>query len=94
MCRNIRTLFHFEPPTTTEEIEAAALQYVRKISGIRKPSARNAEAFARAVREVTETSARMLETLERTGVPRTREGELARARKRGEARVERSRLIG
>ena len=63
MCRNIQTLFNFEPPATDEEIQSAALQYVRKISGFTKPSQANEEAFARAADEVTEASRRLLDSL-------------------------------
>jgi len=88
MCRNIRTLHHFEPPTTPEEIRAAALQYVRKVSGIAKPS-RDADAvFARAVDQVTAATTRLLDALPERGEPRTREGEKAKARARWERRAQ------
>jgi hypothetical protein len=86
MCRNIQTLFNFEPPATDEEVHDAALQYVRKISGFTKPSQANEEAFERAVDEVTEASRRLLETLVTTAAPKDREVEAARRRARAEKR--------
>jgi hypothetical protein len=86
MCRNIRPLANFEPPVTDEEVQAAALQYVRKISGTAKPSRANAEAFDRAVAEVAEASARLLDTLVTTAPPKDREVEAAKARERSAAR--------
>jgi hypothetical protein len=86
MCRNIRTLYNFEPPATEEEVRSAALQYVRKISGFTKPSKANEEAFARAVEEVTEVSTRLLDALVTTAPPRDREVEAERARERAERR--------
>lgn len=86
MCRNIRTLHNFEPAATPEEIEAAALQYVRKISGATKPSKANEAAFARAVEEVTAASSRLLASLVTAAPPRDREIEAARARTRSAAR--------
>jgi hypothetical protein len=83
MCRNIRVLYHFEPPTTREEIRAAALQYVRKISGLRHPPAIDAEAFDRAVDEVADASTHLLSALRARSAVRTREGEREKARKRG-----------
>ena len=82
MCRNIRTLHNFEPPATEEEIRAAALQYVRKISGMTKPSVANAAAFERAVEAVAEVSARLLGELVTTAAPRDREREAERRRAR------------
>ncbi len=83
MCRNIRVLHHFAPPTTAEEIRAAALQYVRKVSGSAKPSIADEEAFHRAIDEVAATTARLLESLRPPrGNPRTREGEREKARAR------------
>jgi hypothetical protein len=82
MCRNIRTLYNFEPPATEDEVRAAALQYVRKISGFTKPSQANAEAFERAVDEVAAVSSRLLEKLVTNAAPRDREVEAARARAR------------
>jgi hypothetical protein len=86
MCRNIHTLFNFEPPATEEEVGDAALQYVRKISGFSKPSRANEEAFARAVDAVREASLRLLDELVTTAPPRDRDVEAARARARAEAR--------
>jgi hypothetical protein len=86
MCRNIRTLYNFEPPATEEEVERAALQYVRKISGFTKPSKANEEAFARAVDEVAAASARLLEALVTTATPKDREVEAEKARERGRQR--------
>jgi hypothetical protein len=86
MCRNIRTLYNFEPPATKEEVERAALQYVRKISGFTKPSKANEEAFERAVDEVAAASARLLEALVTTAAPKDREVEAEKARERGRAR--------
>ena len=86
MCRNIKTLFNFEPPVTSEEVRASSLQYVRKISGIHKPSKANEASFAAAVDEIAEVSARLLHSLE-TGVPpRNREVEAAKAKARAAAR--------
>ena len=82
MCRNIRTLFNFEPPATEEEIRAAALQFVRKISGLAAPSKTNLEAFDRAVDEVTRASSTLLASLVTTASPRNREVEAAKARAR------------
>jgi hypothetical protein len=86
MCRNIRPLSNFEPPATHDEIAAAALQYVRKISGATKPSRVNAEAFDRAVAEVTAASARLLDSLVATAPPKDREVEAAKARERAALR--------
>ena len=86
MCRNIRVLHNFEPPATVEEIEAAAVQYVRKISGASKPSKANEAAFERAVAEVTAASKRLLASLVTTAPPRDREVEAAKARARAAAR--------
>jgi hypothetical protein len=84
MCRNIRTLFNFEPPATEDEIRASALQFVRKLSGFNKPSQANAEAFGRAVEEVSGAARRLLKSLETNAPPRDRnvEAEKARARSR------------
>jgi hypothetical protein len=82
MCRNIRTLYNFEPPTTDEEVRAAALQYVRKISGFTAPSAANETAFQRAVDEVARASAVLLAALTTTAPPKDRGVEAARARAR------------
>jgi hypothetical protein len=86
MCRNIRTLHNFEPAATPEEIEAAALQYVRKISGTNKPSKANEAAFERAVREVTAASQRLLDSLVTSAPPKDREVEAAKARARAAVR--------
>jgi hypothetical protein len=86
MCRNIRQLHNFDPPATDEEVRAAALQYVRKISGSSKPSAANAEAFARAVDEVAAASARLLGQLVTNAPPKNREVEAAKARARAAER--------
>lgn len=80
MCRNIRQLYNFEPSATEEEIRAAALQYVRKISGFTKPSRANEEAFGRAVDAVAAVSAQLLDELHTSAPPRDREVEAARAR--------------
>ena len=82
MCRNIRTLYNFEPPATEDEVRAAALQYVRKISGFTKPSQANADAFERAVQAVTEASAQLLDELVTSAPPKDREAHVARARAR------------
>ena len=82
MCKNIHMLHNYEPPATEEEIRGAALQYVRKISGMNKPSQTNTAAFERAVEEVAATSARLLDALVTTAAPRDREVEAARARER------------
>ena len=82
MCRSIHTLYNFEPPATHEEVHAAALQYVRKISGFTKPSQANAEAFDRAVEAVTAASERLLGELVTTAPPKSREVEAAKKRAR------------
>jgi hypothetical protein len=86
MCRNIHTLFNYEPPATQEEVRDAALQYVRKISGFTKPSRANEEAFARAVDEVTGTTQRLIDALVTSAPARDREVEAARARERAAKR--------
>jgi hypothetical protein len=86
MCRNIQTLFNFEPPATDDEVRAASLQYVRKISGFTKPSQANEQAFERAVDEVTEASIRLLGELVTAAAPKDREVEAARRRARAEKR--------
>jgi hypothetical protein len=86
MCRNIHTLYNFEPPATNEEIRDASLQYVRKISGFTKPSKANEEAFARAVDEVTAASKRLLEQLVTSAPAKDREVEAERARARAAKR--------
>jgi hypothetical protein len=86
MCRNIHTLFNFEPPATDEEVRAAALQYVRKISGFTKPSQANEQAFARAVNEVTSASQRLLDALVTSAPAKDRAIEAERARARAAKR--------
>jgi hypothetical protein len=86
MCRNIRTLYNFDPPATDDEARAAAVQYVRKISGFTKPSRANAEAFDRAVDAVTEASVRLLGELSTSAPPKDREAEAAKARARAAER--------
>ena len=86
MCRNIHTLYNYEPPATEEEVRDAALQYVRKISGFTKPSRANEEAFARTVDEVSEATARLLGSLVTTASPRNREVEAERKRARAAER--------
>jgi hypothetical protein len=88
MCRNIRTLYNFEPPATEDEVHAAALQYVRKISGFTKPSKANEEAFNRAVHEVAHISRHLLEALETNAPPKDREVEAEKARERARKRYE------
>ena len=86
MCRNIRTLYNFDPPATEEEIRASALQYVRKVSGFNKPSAANAEAFERAVDAVTAASSVLLGELTTSAAPKDREVEAAKKRARSQQR--------
>ena len=86
MCRNIKTLFNFEPPATEAEIQASALQFVRKLSGFNTPSQANEAAFARAVEEVADAARRLLSTLQTQAPPRDREIEAAKARERSAAR--------
>jgi hypothetical protein len=86
MCRNIRTLFNFEPPATEEEIRAASLQFVRKISGYNKPSQANEAAFNRAVEQVAAAAHRLLDSLETSAEPKDRETEAARAKARAAER--------
>jgi len=86
MCRNIRTLYNFEPPTTPEEVDAAAVQYVRKVSGMQKPSQANAAAFERAVAEVSAVTTRLLESLVTSAPPRDREVEAERRRAKAAVR--------
>ena len=87
MCRNIRVLYHFDPPTTDEEIRAAALQFVRKVSGLRKPSAVDAGTFDEAVDAIAASTGRLLASLRARTATRTREGERERARLRGARRA-------
>ncbi|HEX2568224.1 MAG TPA: DUF2277 domain-containing protein [Polyangia bacterium] len=95
MCRNIKTLHHFEPPATPEEIRDSAVQYVRKLSGMRAPSRANRAAFETAVDDVTAAITRLFDSLEAHGPPRTREEEKHKARERGRKREEqmRTRLL-
>ncbi|MDX6448742.1 MAG: hypothetical protein QOD08_1205 [Gaiellaceae bacterium] len=86
MCRNIQTLYNFEPPATRDEVEAASLQFVRKISGFTKPSQANEEAFAHAVDEVTAASQRLLDALVTNAAPKDREVERERAKARAAKR--------
>lgn len=86
MCRNIRPLFNFEPPATDEEIAAAALQYVRKVSGTRAPSDKNTEAFDRAVAEIAKVTRDLIDTLETNAPPKSRLVEAQKARERNAKR--------
>jgi hypothetical protein len=91
MCRNIRVLYNFEPTTTTEEIRAAALQYVRKVSGLNKPALADEAAFERAVAAVAASTEELLASLQARAPVRTRDGERVKARARWAARAERMR---
>ena len=86
MCRNIRNLFNFEPPVTPDEVRAASLQFVRKITGFNKPSKANEAAFARAIDEIAACSDKLLRALETTAAPKNREEEAAKAKARAAAR--------
>ena len=86
MCRNIKTLFNFEPAATEDEIRAASLQYVRKVTGFNKPSRANEAAFYSAVEDITRISERLLASLETTALPKDREEEAARAKARSALR--------
>ncbi|MGH9736222.1 MAG: DUF2277 domain-containing protein [Candidatus Acidiferrales bacterium] len=86
MCRNIRILFNFDPPVTSEEVRAASLQFVRKITGFNKPSKANEAAFSAAVDQVADASMQLLRSLQTTGLPRNREEEAAKARARAAER--------
>ncbi len=86
MCRNIKTLFNFEPPATEEEVRAASLQFVRKLSGFNKPSQVNEAAFNRAIEEVTEVAMRLLDSLVTTAEPKDREVEAEKAKARAAER--------
>lgn len=86
MCRNIKTLFNFDPPATDEEIRASALQFVRKLSGTTKPSRANQAAFDRAVDEVTATASRLIDSMSTTAPPRNREEEARKAQERARER--------
>jgi hypothetical protein len=93
MCRNIKTLFNFDPPVTTEEIRAASLQFVRKISGFNKPSKTNEATFLAAVDEIAGISTRLLRSLETNAPPKNREEEAAKAKARGDSRVYRGQRL-
>ena len=86
MCRNIKTLYNFEPPVTPEEVRAASLQFVRKITGFNKPSKANEAAFHSAIEEIANVSLRLLHSLETTAPPKNREEETAKARARAAER--------
>jgi len=90
MCRNIKTLYNFDPPATTDEVHASALQFVRKLSGMNKPSRANEEAFNLAVERVSAAAQEMLNSLVTTAPPRDRETEAAKARERSAARFGRA----
>jgi len=89
MCRNIKPLFNFDPPVTPEEVRAASIQFVRKISGFTKPSKANEEAFAAAVEEIAGVSNRLLESLSTTAAPKNREEEARKAKARAAERYSR-----
>jgi hypothetical protein len=86
MCRNIRVLYNFEPPVTNDEVRAASIQFVRKVSGFTKPSKANEDAFNRAIDEVAAATARLMESLETTAAPKNREEEAAKAKARSAQR--------
>lgn len=86
MCRNIKSLFNFDPPVTQEEVQAASLQFVRKITGFNKPSKANEAAFESAVEEIAKISGRLLRSLETTAMPKNREEEAAKAKARAAER--------
>jgi hypothetical protein len=86
MCRNIKPLFNFDPPVTSEEVRAASLQFVRKITGFNKPSKANEEAFQAAIEEIAKVSARLIHSLETTAAPKNREEEAAKAKARAAIR--------
>ena len=86
MCRNIQTLYNYDPPSTADDIEAAALQFVRKVSGFRKPSAVNQAAFDRAVANIASATAALLSDLQTAAPPRDRAAEIAKARERNKKR--------
>ncbi|HUL34518.1 MAG TPA: DUF2277 domain-containing protein [Candidatus Eisenbacteria bacterium] len=86
MCRNIRTLYNFDPPVTPEEVRAASLQFVRKITGFHKPSISNAATFNSAIEEIAAVSTRLLKSLETTAPPKNREDEAAKAKARAAQR--------
>jgi hypothetical protein len=86
MCRNIRTLFNFNPPVTSDEVQAASLQFVRKITGFNKPSKANEKAFEQAIADIARISSRLLHSLETTAPPKNREEEAAKAKARAAER--------
>lgn len=86
MCRNIRTLFNFNPPVTSDEVQAASLQFVRKITGFNKPSKANEKAFEQAIADIAKISSRLLHSLETTASPKNREEEAAKAKARAAER--------
>ncbi|MGC1907556.1 MAG: DUF2277 domain-containing protein [Candidatus Acidiferrum sp.] len=86
MCRNIRTLFNFNPPVTSDEVQAASLQFVRKITGFSKPSKANEKAFEQAIADIAKISSRLLHSLETTASPKNREEEAAKAKARAAER--------
>lgn len=86
MCRNIKTLHHFEPPATRDEVRASALQFVRKLTGMREPSKSNKAAFERAVGEIEASTLKLFDVLEVHGPPRSREAEALKAKARGQQR--------
>jgi hypothetical protein len=88
MCRNIKMLFNFDPPVTDDEIRAASLQFVRKISGFNKPSKANEQAFNEAIEAITQVSAKLLHSLETTAEPKNREEEAAKAKARSALRFQ------
>ena len=90
MCRNIRTLFNFDPPVTPDEVQAASLQFVRKISGFTKPSKANEEAFEQAVKDIAKISTHLMQSLETNAPPKNREEEAAKAKARGAGRYARN----
>ena len=93
MCRNIKTLFNYEPPATDDEVAASALQFVRKLSGFSKPSKANEAAFNQAVADVTAISRRMIDSYETAAPPRNREEEIARLRARAAVRFGSDRIV-
>ena len=94
MCRNIRPLFNFEPPATDDEVRAAALQFVRKVSGFTKPSQANEDAFAEAIDDITAVTHTLLESLTTSASPRDRDQEAAKAKKRWQERQRRMAAAG
>jgi hypothetical protein len=93
MCRNIRPLFNFEPPATDAEVHAAALQYVRKVSGTRKPSEANLDAFERAIDAIAKATRKLVDSLETSAPPKNRELEAAKARERSAERYGNPRVV-